>query len=284
MSRIELAPSPADLLESHRGVALTHGCRRERLPGWLARRFVRLAPDAATCAWIDGALHHPHSRTRTRMRKALVGVVSEYDANGLLGMHDMWVLGRAQWGALLGREEGAPGRLLDLGAGDGAVTAELAAVFDDVTTTELSRPMARRLRRRGWKCHKVDIAQATLPDTEPFDAVSLLNVIDRTSHPHTLLEHARALAAPGGRVIVAVPLPLDPCVHVGPTTVDPDEPLPLDHRSWEAAAGTLAEELLAALGLEVTALARTPYLSRGDVAHPIHTLDDAIFVCRTPGG
>ena len=110
--------------------------------------------------------------------------------------------------------------------------------------------------------------------------VTLLNVIDRTPRPLTLLERCRDLLAPGGRLVVATPLPLAPHVHVGPRTVDPEELLPRDKRSFEHAASTLASTVFLGLGLEVQAWCRAPYLSRGDGRIPAYVLDDAIFVLR----
>ena len=41
-------------------------------------------------------------------------------------------------------------RMLDLGAGDGATTAQLAPMFDKVHVTEMSWPMKRILAARGF--------------------------------------------------------------------------------------------------------------------------------------
>ena len=85
--------------------------------------------------------------------------------------------------------------------------------------------------------------------------------------------------APGGWLLIAVPLPLQPHVHVGPATVDPEEMLPADRSSWEAAARELERALLRPLGYDVRALARTPYLCRGGSRRPVVQLDDALFLC-----
>jgi len=142
--------------------------------------------------------------------------------------------------------------------------------------------MARKLRARGYVCHGVDLAESALPLGEPFDVVSLLHVIDRAARPLTLLERARALIAPGGRMIVATPLPLSTHVHVAGGTVDAEEVLPTDAHSaaWEPALTALVTRVFAPLGLEVERFARAPYLSRGDADAPVYVLDDAIFVLR----
>ncbi len=264
---------------AYRGVTLRYGLDPERLGPALAARAQWLDADPSTRAWIDHALEHPHSGWRLAARSALSGVMSDYDANGLLGTHDMRVLGAAQWRTLLG--ERMAGNLLDVGAGDGHVTTELLAAMNpagNVVTTELSPKMAARLRERGYRCHELDLATQALPEPGLFDVIAMLNVLDRSAKPLTLLERLRDLLAPGGRLLLAVPLPLSPHVHVGTLTLEPDERLPMDDRSFEHAARTLTELCFEPLGLEVCSLSRAPYLCRGSAKRPVVVLDDSVFV------
>lgn len=267
-------------MAEYRGIDLRYRCETSRLPPSLADGYLRLDADEPTRAWIDDALAHPAGPVRTSLRRAATVVMSDYDANGLFGTYAMRVLGTDQWRQLLGY---GGGRLLDVGAGDGAVTAEIAPLFDEVIATETSRAMARRLRRRGYRTLKLDVTTEPLPIGGPFDAVALLNVIDRTSRPLSLLERARDLIAPNGRVIVAVPLPLRPHVHVGARTIDPDEQLPIEAEDFETALAALISRVLLPAGLTVERFTRAPYLSRGDTRQPIYVLDDAILVCRRIG-
>ncbi|MFW6050385.1 MAG: methyltransferase [Myxococcota bacterium] len=251
------------------------------LPPTLAGRRVDLSDPEAEAFRAD-CMRHPHGRVRQGLRRMLGRFVSDFDANALLGMHDMHLLGTDAWRRLLahaGWEPPEGGRLLDVGAGDGRVTAPLAALFADVVATETSAAMARRLRRRGWRCHHMDLAEADLPEPGPFDAVALLNVLDRTDRPLTLLARARNLVKASGRLLLAVPFPLRPHVHVGAATVDPDEPLPQRDGSWEAGVGAFVRGVLEPAGLEVRALARVPYLSRGVHGRPVVALDDAVMAC-----
>ncbi len=268
----------------YRGVELAYGCDRGRLPEALASAFVELGADESTRAFLDRALDHPQSTATTALRDVAARLVSLYDANGLLGAFSMRVLGTEQWRTLLG--DAARGRLLDVGAGDGEVTAEAAALFDEVVTTELSGPMARRLRKRGFRCHAVDLATEPLPDGEgPFDVVSLLNVLDRTSRPLSLLERIPEHMAPGARLVAAVPVPISPTVMVGPVQVDPEELLPGAERGFEPAVEALWRWVFEPLGFRVEALTRVPYLCRGDARRRVEVLDDAVFVCtRARGG
>ena len=45
------------------------------------------------------------------------------------------------------------GSLLDLGAGDGAVTEKMAPFFNDIYATEMSPTMRWRLTQKGYKLH-----------------------------------------------------------------------------------------------------------------------------------
>lgn len=64
----------------------------------------------------------------------------------------MFVLSLQQFLKLLGVEENwRRDILLDLGAGDGEVTAKLAPIFEKVYVTEMSYVMQGTLSRRGYK-------------------------------------------------------------------------------------------------------------------------------------
>ena len=284
-------------VEHYRGVGLRYGVSLERLTPSLRKAFVRLHADTSTRAWIDAAFARPHGSWALAARAVARAVVSDYDANAVAGTHDMRVLGAAQLRTMLGHAGLRVGRsVIDVGAGDGHVTAELAELFDSVATTELSRGMARRLRARGYTCHSVDLAKEPYPDEAHFDAVLLLNVLDRTRHPISLLEAVpRLLRSPPLEtaempwVLIALPLPLSPHVHVGAAVVDPEEMLPTprlrggSRESWEEAAVVLERDLLRNLGYRVRALARVPYLCRGGRKRPVTYLDDALFLCTAEG-
>ena len=67
-----------------------------------------------------------------------------------LGRGSMFVFSKQQVRRLLGEQ--AHGRLLDIGAGDGAVTAQMEPLFEEVAVTEISAPMRKILVRRGYRC------------------------------------------------------------------------------------------------------------------------------------
>lgn len=257
-------------------------CDRAALGPGLAARFAPLPHDEGALAFARSALAAPHGRLATLAYGVLRRFLSDYDAYGALGMYPMHLLGSAQFADLLAPALRCPRprRLLDVGAGDGGVTARAAPLFDEVTVTEASRVLRRRLRARGFTLLERDLAAAPVPDGLRFDAVLCLNVLDRCTHPRTLLSHLRDALAAEGRLLLSVPLPLAPHVQVGGHTVAPEEPLPDAAPTWEQGAASLAHSVLAPAGLTIERLARAPYLSRGDARTPLYVLDAAIFVCR----
>jgi SAM-dependent methyltransferase len=190
----------------------------------------------------------------------------------------MQLLPTGAWRRLLAGRSG--GRLLDVGAGSGDVTTQLAPCFEHVEVTEVSRGMAKRLRRRGFRCHEIDLTERPLA-AAAFDAVSLLNVLDRCQKPKTLLDNCLAALTPGGTFIVALALPYSPFYFAGPSTPEPEERLECDPGpagSWEDAARRLIERDLLPLGLTLERFARAPYLSAGDSRRELYELDDVVLV------
>jgi SAM-dependent methyltransferase len=258
-------------------LGLRHDCDLASLPEHLRARFVKLEHDADAAAYLDQAGSRRRGRARTLLQRTLSWYMSDFDANGLLDMYPMYLLGTAQWQRLLGGRPG--GRLLDVGAGSGDVTVRLAPLFDQVVTTELSAAMGFRLRRRGFACHALDVALDGVP-AGPYDAISCLNVIDRTPRPRRLLEQLRAGLVAGGALVLAVPLPYSPMYYDGAVTRDPQDPLAITGDGFEACVSSLVERVLAPLGFTVTAFGRAPYLSGGDSQQAMYELDDAVVVCR----
>ena len=101
--------------------------------------------------------------------------------------------------------------LLDLGSGDGRVTAVMANYFKTVYVTEQSPSMRWRLRAQQFQVLELDDwADKT------YDVVSCLNLLDRCDKPLTMLADIRKALDPNrGRLIVAVVLPFRPCVESG---------------------------------------------------------------------
>lgn len=262
-------------VEIRPGIWLRYGCEGAKLGGSIRGRFVPLSIDAPTRAFVDAALADPAGPLRTRLFQATRRFLSDYDAYGLLGMYGMHLLTKQQVSALLPLGEAQS--LLDVGAGNGAITDVLAPSFERVQATETSRVLRRRLAQRGYSVLNADLSVAADP-TQRFDVIACLNVLDRCARPRSLLTHLKTMLEPGGRLLLSVPLPLRPHVHVGPHTVDAEESLPRSDHVWELDATSLHDDLLRPLGFTVERLARVPYLSRGDADCPLYVLDAAVYV------
>lgn len=274
-------------------VAVQEALSRLRLeysvhPNQLAEdlRFHELSMDAGTVRYVEHALGKRHGRLLGWLHGTLQGFLSDFDINGLLGLYPMHVLSREQWQALFDAsgipktEYQARGRtLLDVGAGRGDVTAELASLFEETTATETSRSMIRRLRRRGFRPVHGDLAELN-PGLGKFDAVSLLNVLDRCDRPLSLLAAARSLLKANGLLMIALVLPYDPFVYDGGRSRAPKERLPIRSKKFESAASEFVQNALLPLGLKPLTLSRAPYLSGGDPEAPLYELDDVIVICR----
>lgn len=239
----------------------------------LRTRFVSVPrPDALIAA----AEAHRLTPMKAMALRAMRGVANHYDASAWLDAYRLVLLDTAGFDRLLPRE---PRRtLLDVGAGTGEVHAELARLFESSVATETSEGTARRAREKGIDCRTIDLGRVPWPDGARFDAVALLNVIDRADRPLTLLDRAAQLLAPGGHLVLATPLPIRAHVHRAGGTADPDEWLGVEGDDFESALSCLVEAVLAKRGWALVRWTRTPYVSSGDPRAARYELDDAILV------
>ena len=275
MSPVKLPLAPA----APHGLRLRYDVNVAALSPRHRAAFVRLSRDAGTEAFLAEAGVGRHAWARTKLHRMLRFFVSDFDANGMLGMYALHVASTEQWRTLLGPERIE--RALDIGAGSGGVTRRLLPLAEQIITTELSRPMARSLRRSGLECHQLDITEQDLPEPRPrFDLVSCLNVLDRTARPRRFLRRVVDLLEPGGRLLIALVLPYRPFYYAGSETPEPLERLACSEPEWEVAVNALIERELEPLGLSLERLARVPYLSFGDTERGLYELDDAILVLR----
>jgi SAM-dependent methyltransferase len=248
-------------------------CDRDKLGPVLRTRFQPLPRDRAFEVWLREWGSRPHGLLTTTLTAWAAAFGSSYDAHGWVGSYRMHLLSPEMWGDLLQGQRHAS--LLDVGAGAGYVTAGARAYFDEIVATETSEPQRRRLAERGFVAHGEDLTLASLG--RKFDVVSAFNVLDRTARPLTLLRSL--IAHSNGLLLLSMPLPARPHVHVKGGTRAPDERLPSFANDWETAARELSERMLEPAGLQVVRLARAPYLSRGDSQARMYVLDDAIWVC-----
>lgn len=270
-----MTPEAARAWAQSKGLSLRYAADLPQLAAACAP-FTQLTLDQETADYIDRAKSARHGLFLTWLHRMMRGFLSDFDINGFLGTYPMHVLSTQQWRVLL---PCAGGRLLDVGAGRGDATAQLAVLFDETVVTETSQAMARRLKKQGYECLVGDIVERS-DLNEKFDAVSLLNVLDRCDSPLSLLGVARRALKEGGLLIVALVLPYGPFVYDGGAARRPRERLPIYSRDWEIAATEFITTCLLPLGLEIETLSRAPYLSGGDAHQALYELDDLIVVCR----
>jgi SAM-dependent methyltransferase len=264
------------LVETYRDHEFRYSVDAEQLPDH-ARGFrpSSLGPEGR--AFVDRCLQSRHGATKTRLHRLLGHLLSDFDVNGLLGMYPMHLLDSAQFAELTGTNLD---RLLDVGAGNGDVTNALRPLAREVHVTEQSWAMRRVLGRRGFQ-----VLGDALPDPSPgYDLVSCLNVLDRTDRPVTLLRELSMGVAPRGKLLLSVPLPIDPFFFDGARTRMPAETLPSGVGSWERSWLALAKWLGRTLpGWTTTCFTRAPYLSGGDARRTLYVLDAVVTALeRTP--
>src|SRR5512145_3463579 len=126
-----------------------------RWPELLKARFLEFGPDAALVDYLERVRVNRAGWWRTRAQRLVRLLVSDYDANALLGLYPMHLLSTEQAARLLSRSRG--GRPLDIGAGSGDVTAKLTPLFERVEVLETSFWAARHLAARGYTCHRFDV-------------------------------------------------------------------------------------------------------------------------------
>ena len=136
--------------------------------------------------------------------------------------------------------------LLDIGAGDGHVTACFAPHFRRVFATEVCPIMVWRLQRRGYTVLGVDGWT-----NRTYNVISCLNVLDRCERPVTLLRTMRDHLEPGGLLFVALVLPYCPFVESGAKQLQPIERLEITGSSIEENIASLIRNVFEPLGLHL---------------------------------
>eukprot|EP00051_Salpingoeca_urceolata_P025135 m.446241 g.446241 ORF g.446241 m.446241 type:complete len:315 (-) comp20309_c0_seq1:1522-2466(-) len=268
--------------------------------GRLTEAFVPLDRDAATARFLatcdrktDNVLCIMWHSCAQSLLSPLLSVTS---INAILARGGMFVLSTDHLRRLLShgasirndgpdwrRVLGASGTtLLDIGAGDGGVTAHLAELVQHVVTTEVDAVMRWRLRQRGYRSLSPETWQASCSQ-DSYELIAIMNVLDRCDKPLTLLRDLINCLSPNGFMVIAVVLPFRPFVEEGAKRKAPSEALPLCGESFQAQACSMITDVFGPLGLVLHAWSRVPYLCEGDLIRPVYSLDDALFVLTKAG-
>lgn len=96
------------------------------------------------------------------------------------------------------------GRLLDVGCGNGDVLQTLSQLGWTVEGTDVDSSSVAFARSRGLTVHHGDLSTLELKEAS-FDVVSMSHVIEHVHHPDQLVERARRLLKPGGKLVIVTP-------------------------------------------------------------------------------
>ena len=135
-----------------------------------------------------------------------------------------------------------PGRVLDIGCGDGAQLAALAEHGWAVEGQEVDPAAAQHAQERyGLTVHLGDLRGLDLP-TAGYDAIIMSHVLEHVHDPRALLRECRRLLAPGGVLVAVSPNPSSyGHARYGASWFPLDPPRHL-HLFTPAAARALAEQ------------------------------------------
>ena len=97
-----------------------------------------------------------------------------------------------------------PGRLLDVGCGDGRFLERMAAAGWLVEGVEVDRHAVDTARSRGLAVHNGTLQSVGYGDGV-FDAVTVDHVIEHVADPGGFLTECRRVLRPGGRLVVVTP-------------------------------------------------------------------------------
>lgn len=102
------------------------------------------------------------------------------------------------------RAAGAPGRLLDVGAGVGALVRLAGERGWEAVGIDVDPAVVAYARARGLDVRLGELAKLELP-AERFDLVTLCNVVDFVPDPVAVLAECRRVLVPGGRIFLRTP-------------------------------------------------------------------------------
>lgn len=257
-----------------------YSLRKEFLPKELQEVLVYLGPDEELDEFIERAKNNPYSVVQLFLYRFFSPFIPLYDIDAILKIYPLYILGKSMWRRIVPKELQG-GKLLDVGAGQGLVTLNAKPIFGEITTTDTSRFVARRLRARGFKCIRKDIAKnPNLFNKKEFDVVSLLNVLDRSEYPITLLKNSISFLKDDGYMIISIPIPIRPMVFSLSVDVPSEILVKNQNGNFEECVADFYENVLKPNGLTVTLLARLPYICQGDDVGKINALDNFLVVCK----
>ncbi|XP_022661528.1 methyltransferase-like protein 9 [Varroa jacobsoni] len=247
-------------------------------------KFIQLSCDEDTqefieqstekSSWLGTQLWH------AMMRVFLGWATSKTSLNGWLNRGSMFVLSEKQFLKLTGwSSDHLAESVLDLGAGDGNVTARFSRFFKETYVTEVSLVMRKILARRGYSVKEVD-AWSSPSDNMKYSMIAALNLLDRCDEPITILKNIPHKLAKDGIILLALVLPVSQYVENNPPHYTASQPIEVRGRTMEDQIDSLVECVLVPLGYILKSWSRLPYLCEGDLHQPYYWLHDVILVLQ----
>ncbi|XP_023012348.1 protein-L-histidine N-pros-methyltransferase [Leptinotarsa decemlineata] len=255
-------------------------CDLSEVPSSLASKFVQLDPDQDTLDFLEES-EKKSDWILTQMWHSLAKLflgwfMTQTSINGWLQRGSMFVLSQSHFRKILRVEETwSSGSLLDLGAGDGGVTAHMAPLFKKTYATDVSPTMKSLLQKQGYEVLDVDNWYID----KKFDVISCLNLLDRCDEPLKMLDQIGGSLATDGRVLMAIVLPFSVYVESSPDH-KPKESLQIKGSSFEKQVESIVKNVLEPANFEIVSWSRVPYLCEGDLQQSYYWLDDSIFVLK----
>ena len=254
-----------------------------RLPHHLQHSFVQLHFDPETQAFLDASKAQSDSVCLQLWYGFASWILSfrlsKTSINGILGRGSMFLFSRHQLAAFLGLDDSwdSSGKaVLDLGAGDGAVTAVMQHFFPNVYVTEASQPMLWRLAER----HFIPLSLQDWTECPArLHLISALNLLDRHPEPFTFLKQLRALSVRNhyAPILLAAVFPWYQYSEFSSSHV-PKDRIVLARGGFGEQVEQFVSDVLTPHGFRLLRWAKAPYLCEGDAYQSYYILYDALFL------
>jgi protein O-GlcNAc transferase len=95
------------------------------------------------------------------------------------------------------------GRWLDVGFGNGSLVTTAAEFGYEVVGLDLREESVRLMRQFGYEAHSIEFDAYRA--NEPFDVISMADVLEHMPYPKRALHHARDLLRPDGLLFLSMP-------------------------------------------------------------------------------